>query len=423
MQNQRKYNSLLFLAEDNIKVINGSWGSVYYNTQTHQRIVDQIKEFGTTNLVFAAGNGSYSAQGGNTYSSSSPYTVTSKHYPAGLDHVISVSTVHHDSSEGIIDSHYEKDTYKGHNLTHTHNYSVDIVAPGYDIASVTQNSTNNNSYSTIDGTSMSAPMVSGTLGLMLSANYSLSPKERETILKLSAKNVDYIIHAHNPIHNDSLSDYAIENRPYKDLLGAGRLDVGKAVEMAYRMQQATDTLKINGRDFYRDWEFEIKNAPYAIEIENETFRDTLKVDFTAREVIILKAGTFLSPQNYANGKSGAISLKIDGSIPLASLPPTETSAVLSSTLETQESPMISEIAANTVISPNPFVNTIGITLGSATWIGTTFIIQNTQSTTVLNEVLSQTTTLFDTSSIPAATYYAIIYLNGIVVKSSIITKN
>ena len=280
------------LHQQGVKVINGSWANSSSPIQTFQNDINDIYNNGTT-LVFAAGNITYG-------SNSKPI------YPAAYDNVISVTSVHHkdfmqpaydENGNFIGDVLRKKDTHDNSWVykqrkdgSHNHTYAVDIAAPGYDVPTI--NSSNN--YSTANGTSHAAPMVTGTIGLMLSVNSSISPLEIETILKLTSANI-----------------YDIpENANYIDKLGAGRLDAGKAVKMAYNMAQPTGVVEVKGRDFYRDWLYKLENAPYNIEIENQIFRDTIQVNFTARNSIEIQNAT-LAPNSI-----GFTELSIDPTIPL-----------------------------------------------------------------------------------------------------------
>ena len=58
---------------------------------------------------------------------------------------------------------------------------VDLVAPGVGI--LTTDSQNNSSYSAVDGTSFSTPLTAGLIGLIWSADPTLTPDEVENILK------------------------------------------------------------------------------------------------------------------------------------------------------------------------------------------------------------------------------------------------
>ena len=70
----------------------------------------------------------------------------------------------------IIVSSVDKDNNHG-STGHAHKSSIDICAPGKNISVATKN----NSIMTESGTSLAAPYVSGTIGLMLSVNSDLTP--------------------------------------------------------------------------------------------------------------------------------------------------------------------------------------------------------------------------------------------------------
>jgi len=380
--------------EKEVKIINGSFGSGRsYSKNRYQPANRVIQEYAHlmdssdgVSFVFAAGNSIFSGE-----------TTRSIHYPAGYENVISVSIIcHNNLGTEIIDGFCRA----------TYNYDVDIAAPGRDVPVyyIGKYQTEKG-----DGSSFAAPMVSGTIGLMLSVNYSLTPVERETILKLSSANIYHTPNAENPMHRRIIP----ENEPYLDQLGAGRLDAGKAVEMAYRMAQEHDTLKINGRDFYRNWRFVIKNAPEVIEIENETFRDSMQVEFTAREEIILKDGVLLRPN-----EAGSIELKIDDTLPLAQLPPTPTDATISAVIPPKE------IDDDTLISaaPNPFTHNLTVTI-DASLVGATITLSHLMLGTVnLQSTLTQTNNVFNTSHLTTGVYTLTIASNGTPVYSTIVVK-
>lgn len=222
-------------------------------------------------------------------------------YPASYDTVISVTSVGTEDvgfiSNGIqLEWRDRVENLIGNsNSTHHLNNLVDISAPGYAILVLTNNY-QGIKYRVVWGTSTAASHISGTIGLMLSENSSLNSKEVESILKLTSSNLDSIP----------------ENNNYINKMGAGRLDAYKAVKMAYKMAQPNDFIEIKNRDFYRDWSFEIKNSPYGIKINNEKFRESIKVDFTARNYIELE-NTVLEPNS-----NGSTILSIDPTIPLPS---------------------------------------------------------------------------------------------------------
>lgn len=183
------YNSILEATYSGAKVINLSWSSGCTSNPYGQMVISEAYNNGSI-VVAAAGNGFTC---GNS---------TALVYPAAYDHVIAVSSV------GPLDNHER--TIGDPNTTHQHNSSVDICAPGYDVAL----SVSSGWYLTGNGSSFAAPYVSGTIALMLDVNPCLSFQDVEYILEETAFNLDSL------------------NPAYAGQLGAGRLNAGLAVEMA-----------------------------------------------------------------------------------------------------------------------------------------------------------------------------------------------
>lgn len=199
------YNQLLQLTYDGAKVINASWGSGCSYNSYCQAIINEVHNFGTI-IVASAGNGG--TCGGPT----------ALVYPAAYDNVIAVSSV------GPKDNHER--TVGNPSTTHQHNSSVDICAPGYDVALTVAPGW----YFTGNGTSFAAPYVSGTIGLMLSANPCLTSDDVLFILQETAVNID----AQNP--------------SYIGTLGAGRLDAGAAVKYAANLSCSENPGQGNGNN-------------------------------------------------------------------------------------------------------------------------------------------------------------------------------
>lgn len=194
------YNGILSATYNGVKVINVSWmASCYYSTYG-QDIIDEVYDNGSI-IIAAAGNGSASCNGPDTHV-----------YPASFNHVISVTSI------GPNDNHERQ--IGDPSSTHQHNDSVDISAPGYDVAL----SLNPGSYITGNGTSFASPMVAGTVGLMISVNPCLNFEDVEAILKSTAVNIDSL----NP-------DYAGQ-------IGAGRLNAHAAVLAASQYQKLNPTI-------------------------------------------------------------------------------------------------------------------------------------------------------------------------------------
>jgi len=182
------YNSILQAAYSGVDVINLSWASGCNFNIYQQQAIDEALSTGMI-IVASAGNGS-------TCGGPSNYV-----YPASYDGVISVSSI------GANDNH-EK-TVGNPNTTHQHNDKVDIVAPGYNVPLAFPN----NTYGYGNGTSFASPIVTGTIGLMITEEPNLSNCEVDYILKKSAVNIDSL------------------NTNYQGLLGEGRLDAGSALNL------------------------------------------------------------------------------------------------------------------------------------------------------------------------------------------------
>lgn len=183
------YNEVLNAAYAGAKVINMSWSAgCFYNYYAEQAI-NEAYDAGAF-LVAAAGNGI-------TCSNPAAYV-----YPAAFDKVFSVTSI------GQYDNHMQ--IANDPTSTHQHNDKVDLSAPGYDVAI----NPAENWYFNSSGTSYAAPIVSGTVGLMLSVNPCLSRKDIDTILKISSVNIDSL------------------NPTYIGLIGKGRLNAQAAVQLA-----------------------------------------------------------------------------------------------------------------------------------------------------------------------------------------------
>ena len=183
------YSLVLQLSFGGARVINLSWTSGCTNSPYVQQVIDEVWGNGTI-IVASAGNGVTCGGPSNLV------------YPAANDHVIAVSSI------GPLDNHER--TINDPTSTHQHNASVDICAPGYDVALTVASGW----YLTGNGTSFAAPYVTGTIGLMLSANPCLTFEQVEEILKITAVDI-----------------YDL-NPDYLNQLGAGRMDSKEAVKLA-----------------------------------------------------------------------------------------------------------------------------------------------------------------------------------------------
>ena len=180
------FNEILAASYAGADVINISWSSGCFFSQLEQDVIDEAYANGSF-IVASAGNG-------NTCGLPDALV-----YPASYNHVFSVTSV------GPSDNH--EHWIGDPSSTHNHNDSVDLAAPGYDVAV----SPASGWFLNMNGTSFAAAYVSGTVALMLSANKCISNIQIEQILKNTAAPLNAL------------------NSSYAGKLGAGRLDAFQAV--------------------------------------------------------------------------------------------------------------------------------------------------------------------------------------------------
>lgn len=174
------YEAILYAGRMGAQIINCSWGGTG-KSLAEQEIIDAVTDMGSL-VVAAAGN---QGRGIPTY-------------PAAYGNVLSVGSVNSEDMRSIFSNYHE---------------TVDLVAPGENVLStipVVQGS-----YGKLSGTSMAAPMVSGAAALILSqyAPNTVTPQQLSAILKSSADDVDKL------------------NPQFRALLGAGRLNVERSIEI------------------------------------------------------------------------------------------------------------------------------------------------------------------------------------------------
>ncbi len=197
------YNDMLMASYGGAKVINLSWSSgCNYNIYAQQAI-DEIYNNGTF-IVAAAGNGS---------TCGNPNALV---YPAAYNNVFAVTSV---GSQDNIER-----TIGNPSTRHQTNSSVDICAPGYNVPVTPAPEW----YTYSNGTSFAAPFVTGTVALMLSLKPDLTNYEIDSILRVSAVNIDSL------------------NPNYIGKIGSGRLNSGEALRMVQNLIDLSNNDGNNG---------------------------------------------------------------------------------------------------------------------------------------------------------------------------------
>lgn len=265
------YDQVLEASYAGARIVNMSWTSGCYLSFYAQLVLDEAHANGTI-LVASAGNGSTCGGPNNLV------------YPAAYNHVIAVSSV------GPFDNHER--TIGNPATTHQHNNSVDICAPGYDVAlSIAEGN-----YLTGNGTSFAAPFVSGTIALMLAVNPCLTSEEVEYILKQTAVN----IYDMNPA--------------YIGKLGAGRLDAGAAVLMASKFQTMQNQLQSENTFICSTMEQGIVLDLSTVQAPYQVAWSTGSTDTAIADV---EPGNYFVVVRDGNGCVGYMETVIDTLIPIA----------------------------------------------------------------------------------------------------------
>ncbi|WP_347374308.1 S8 family serine peptidase [Aequorivita sp. Q41] len=299
------FEQLLELSEIGVKVINCSWYSSY-KAKSGQDAINKMFDNGTL-LVVAAGNKNWMETKSGEI----------KYYPASYDHVISVSSAmykYETISENILEEPNGKkyaENIKGYvgrtmgfrdeDVSKPHIYpvsvtslntEVDILAPSTGTFLYGRYLNNDeNIYDSNEHTSNSTPLVTGTIGLMLSLYPCLPIDEVESILKMTSLNIDDIE----------------ANKPFAGKYGAGMLNTGKSVAMVFNMFAEKNPVKIENQRFSR-WDFKLTSLSEVV-MKNQEFTENATLNLTSKKQIVISEKTALKPN--ANGK---IHLKIDPSL-------------------------------------------------------------------------------------------------------------
>jgi serine protease len=189
------YEGIIYAVERGAHVINCSWGSTSYTEFGHD-IVKTATQQGRL-IICGAGNNN------NDYD----------FYPASFPVAMSVAATDSLTNKAIFSSY---------------NYNVDISAPGQSVWS-----TKNDDFAADNGTSMSAPIVTGAAALLLKRFPGITPVQIKAQLVETATNIDSVK----------------GNEVYAYRLGSGILNMGAALDSLVKISIGMENhLLTDGQD-------------------------------------------------------------------------------------------------------------------------------------------------------------------------------
>lgn len=377
------FDNLFLLIDEGAKVINMSWvnnATLPGYSSVQEKLVKKIVDSLGVTLVASAGNYSSFQTTTDFFDNKDHcqcvggqlvprFTGVQFRYPASYDGVISVSTLSHyydiddpeafdsyspwgfpilvhvknsvagnvngDTGMGLLYNGWPRVTSDPCNpgqvtspnglvRTNTLNEYVDIVSVGVGFVPLFGKFAEEAIIQYGGATSTASPFVSGTAALMKSYNDCLSPREIDMILKLTSKDVE-----HMQI-----------NELYYGMIGAGSLMTGDAVTFVYDMKNPMGIAKITDHVFYR-YDFKLEKFNHMLSINNVTFKDSTRVDFTARSRIELY-NTHLKPN-----ENGFVHLKVDSNVDICAPMPWD--GIKSSKGESKKK----ILNKNSLLYPNP----------------------------------------------------------------------
>lgn len=247
------YSGLLYAASHGAKVINLSWGGPF-RSEIQQELIDYITlELGCLIIAAAGNNGS-----------ETPF------YPAAYRNVVSVAST--TSTDG-------KSSFSNFGPT------VDISAPGSGI----QTTSFDDSYTSVNGTSFAAPIVSGAAAIVWSKFPDYTPQQVAQQLRVTA---------------DETALYSI-NTSLKQKLGKGRLNVLDALTKSFPAIRASNPKLVNsagstpepGQDAFLTMDFTnyLSNSSSALQISiKPTISNFLTLSNSAISPGIIESGKTIS---------------------------------------------------------------------------------------------------------------------------------
>jgi serine protease len=175
------YESILYAAQQGAQIVNCSWGG-QTNSKVGADLVKYVHLTYQTGIIAACGN--------------TPRDI--KFYPASYPEVLSVANVH--QGDSICCPPF---------LSSTHNFEVDVAAPGWELYSTV----NLTDYGPFSGTSASSPVVAGAAGIVMAHFPNYTGFQAGQRLRVTTDEI-----YQNPY-----------NFPYLEKLGTGRINLYRAL--------------------------------------------------------------------------------------------------------------------------------------------------------------------------------------------------
>ncbi len=207
-----------WMMDEGVSVISNSWGT-YNMVDAFEEVLRELATQGRNGkgivIIFASGNDSYDLDNDTLY-----------------NQILRTSSTIADESESPYVTSISASTINNRVAAYSnHGNSVDFAAPGgsSEIGLYTTDTTGATGYTTTNynnnftGTSAAAPLVAGTVTLMLSVNPDLTRTEVLQILKVTAQKI---------------GDYNYDEEGHNNYLGYGKIDAGLAVEMAIMLKKS-----------------------------------------------------------------------------------------------------------------------------------------------------------------------------------------
>lgn len=272
------YNEILDAANRGADVINLSWISSCSHIPVNQTVINVATDLGAV-IVGTPGNG---------FSNGVPVASCGGHglaYPGAYNNVISVSSV---SSSDKFESTWCCLNPCGYMMVHSHNSSVDIVAPGFCVYSTTAIN-NYDIWGT--GTSFAAPIVAGAIALMKSINPCLNTSQADMMLKVSGEDISAI--------GNNASYYPPGQVPKKLNAYKAVLEAVKSVSIFFKNQNLTGT---NTYQAYYGI-YAGLHPDFPLTTGNTVVKNSANITFKAGHEIVLGPGFEVEPGGVFEAKS------------------------------------------------------------------------------------------------------------------------